>query len=632
MRPVVYFLRKIFLNISMLSVMLCIDFQACTAPEKITAKQIDLSFSHSPGFYAHPILLKIAASPGECIRYTTDGSIPTATSALYTGPLYLKSNNMPTHGYANIKNTSLEKNTPTTSFTRAHIIKAAVFKDDRLFSAIHSASYFIQQHQETSFPIISIIANPADFFDPQRGIYVLGNVFDTYAHSLPPGTTIDPFYPANFTQRHHNWQRKIHLEFFQDRKLIFADEYLASIAGRLSSRFSQKSFRLQSIATSFPGNLFENTPSNLAVYSELVLRNGGSRKFENPARNTISHMLAPTNFLDTLHSRPVELFLNGEYWGWYFLQEHWGKNYLKRKYHIPRTEISIVKNHTAQSSAEQTDYDHFIQFASTANLSEQNNFSHLSKIINVESFIDYFITHFYLGNADLSQINFIVWRSPHKHMKKNRNKWTAVLHDLDSTLLLNENTLAIALKGMKKIPEHVDKTLMAIWKNFVCSPFVKNKFLLRFMDLINTIFHPTYVRQKIEAFFHAIPPLMERHYQRWEMPYSRQDIYPILIDFASNRTKVVLKLLKAIFALPPAIKISINSPLHGTILVNSTPLNTSTHHSLLYFPGQTIQLSVIPQEGWDFVGWSNDIVSDNTTLEIHVQKNLSLAAHFKQKR
>ena len=39
------------------------------------------------GVFSAPVTVTLTASPGAVVRYTTDGSDPTETSALYTGPL-----------------------------------------------------------------------------------------------------------------------------------------------------------------------------------------------------------------------------------------------------------------------------------------------------------------------------------------------------------------------------------------------------------------------------------------------------------------------------------------------------------------------------------------------------------------
>src|SRR5205823_8734114 len=48
-----------------------------------------VTFSRPSGTFAGSISITLSAPAGEDIRYTTNGAVPTATSALYTGPLTL---------------------------------------------------------------------------------------------------------------------------------------------------------------------------------------------------------------------------------------------------------------------------------------------------------------------------------------------------------------------------------------------------------------------------------------------------------------------------------------------------------------------------------------------------------------
>ena len=106
------------------------------------------TFSPAAGTYITSVTVTISdATSGATIRYTTDGSTPTASSPIYTGPITL---------------------------TQSRTIRAIAMKGGMLNSAVASATYTVQTATPT--------------FNPPGGTYLLNlTVSISYA---TPGATI----------------------------------------------------------------------------------------------------------------------------------------------------------------------------------------------------------------------------------------------------------------------------------------------------------------------------------------------------------------------------------------------------------------------------------------------------------
>ena len=110
------------------------------------------------------------------------------------------------------------------------MVRAKAFKTGALPSAIVTRTFFsdVKGRARYTVPVISLATESANFFDPDIGIYVPGNA---------PG--------GNYSQRGNNWERPVHVEFFETAgALALAQDAGVKIHGNTSQNFPIKGLDL----------------------------------------------------------------------------------------------------------------------------------------------------------------------------------------------------------------------------------------------------------------------------------------------------------------------------------------------------------------------------------------------------
>ena len=237
-------------------------------------------FSQDSLVTRQPFRLTLSSQPEGTIRYTTNGSLPTADSPVYADPIFIEQ--------------------PT-------VIRAQLFDDaSQPVGDVSTNSYIIVDYQQT-IPLISIVTDWAHLY--QLHDYPLEHA-DNEAHPI----TIEYFAPGGQSQ-------------FKIEAQIQIDE---SAPHLLSLK---KSYRLNFEPNGLEYRLFSDSP--LTTFNTLLLRAAFTGDFSyhdvridqvqpcfiesigNPAMSNLCLEVgrpAP-------HVQWVLLYLNGKYWGLYNLME-----------------------------------------------------------------------------------------------------------------------------------------------------------------------------------------------------------------------------------------------------------------------------------------------------------------------
>ena len=152
------------------------------APEGSNAVRTP-SFSAESGFYNSGFSLSIDVPEGTTVYYTLDGSDPTSSSERYTGPISVKD--------MTSEPNKLSARTDITAYTdilapeegvlKAAVVRAAAVDSQGRTSDIITKTYFIGSTNVDKYKnmkVISLVTDPDNLFDYEKGIYVKGKVYD----------------------------------------------------------------------------------------------------------------------------------------------------------------------------------------------------------------------------------------------------------------------------------------------------------------------------------------------------------------------------------------------------------------------------------------------------------------------
>ena len=418
-----------------------IDDAITTVERKIDSPE----YSIDGGWFEDTITVELSAKEGD-IYYTLDGSVPNENSYKYTDPIIIDNRTEEPNIYSNIGGISSENHyLPDYNVDKGTVLKAIAISEDGA-SDVVSESYFVglSESDYEGMSIVSISFDPDDFFGYDRGIYVYGKVHDLlYAKYDMDKADIDDISYANFGKIGRGWEREINIEVLSsDHEKIFDQLAGIRIHGGWTREQNQKNFQIYA-RDEYDGNGLFNYDffGNGNIYNKLMLRGGGSTDtYVTKIRDVFAQSLVSDRAVGAQRSIPCIVFLNGEYWGLYNLQETIGTSYIEEYYGVPYGNVVIIKNGESRTDDPKDVllYDEVVVFATENDMSIVENYREFEKQVDIQSLIDYYAIETYVGNSDAYKNNYAVWRSRDPGLSEYEDcKWRWLLFDLDDSCGMN---------------------------------------------------------------------------------------------------------------------------------------------------------------------------------------------------
>ncbi|HOU10924.1 MAG TPA: lamin tail domain-containing protein [Clostridiales bacterium] len=444
-------------------------------------------------FAAGGFTVALSAGEGAEIRYTLDSTTPGRNSALYTEPIAIQ----------------------TTT-----VIRARAYQNGAADGPVTASTYIIAAGHD--LPVVCVTATPASLYAPGTGIY------------------------TNYELRK---EVPAHIEFYDGGVKKLDQNFALRIFGSFSRMNAAKSFALLARSSygpsTFACKLFNTQP--YTQYESFLLRNGASETaFAKIVDVMLCSLVRDTTRVATQDFRPSVLYVNGEYYGVYFIQEKINEAYIAQHYGVSKKSVNLLQaNGGKVISGEKTAYTELYDFVKSHDMSVQANYDYAAKRMDIDDYTDYVICEMYVNNTDTGNIKF--WMSDEYD-----GRWRWIFYDVDWAFWFED------MNGLKFYTNPEGNGVGHFFRNDILrgllkNPAYKKKFIERFAYHINVTFEPGRVIARIDEIAGMIDSEMPRDKERWGGSYSGWKGYvDAKRDYARYRNKTAKQQLQDYFGLSDA--------------------------------------------------------------------------------
>lgn len=353
----------------------------------------EICFSEAGYFFSGNTFVELSIASRKkdgYITYTLDGTEPTETTTLYTEPIFLV--------------------TTTEDFPNVYSIRAKVWYDDGTVSDTYVHTYFLSSNIDERYTtaVFSINGNPDELTNGPDGI----------------------LYGENYKQRGRASERQVHIEALSsDGSLLFEQFAGVRVFGGTSREHAVKSLKLfarkvyeedkGTFATTLFGSTTIDDTKPITKYDKLVLRNAGDDFQSAFLRDEMIQRLAERAGFDAYEAVvPALAYVNGEYYGFYWLHESYCDKYFQYRNGKSDGEYVVLEGSDkyksvtddAMEAAAAKEFNALYQKYAYADLTKDENYEALCKLVDVENYLDYMSFNMYVANYDWPQGNYRCFR------------------------------------------------------------------------------------------------------------------------------------------------------------------------------------------------------------------------------
>lgn len=447
------------------------------------------------GIYDSNKEFKVTLTGSGKIYYTLDGSEPTTSSKVYSSPLTIK---------------------------KTTVLRIMSKEAGKLSSDVNNYSYILDTSHKTS--VMSLI------IDSKK----LNKV-------------------NNNTSLNSKVQERGYVDYFDKEGEGFSINVGLKLFGGSTRSYKKKSYEIKFKKKYGDAKLkykvFKNVDSS--VFDSLVLRTGSQDEFQYNDQRTVIKDVVATSLMgkytdvDVQDYVPIVLYINGKYWGIYFIREKVDETFVSNHYNVKatKTDTSILRIDGEVKSGTDKKYNSMISFINSNSLSNSKNYEKIKEQIDIQSFSDFWIGEIYTANYDI--LNTRYFSNP----LVDNGKWKYIFYDIDSGFFrTTQNTFN----------EYTNPSGMGSWnfptvllRNMMKSSEFKSTFLERLSYNLNNTWAYKNVEKRIDEVIDEIgKDEFKKNAERWGNSYSHwEKSIKSMKTFAKNRNSYVVKYAKSYFNL-----------------------------------------------------------------------------------
>lgn len=546
--------------------------------------------SKKSGIYSKSFKLSIASDGNVKIYYTTDGSNPVSSKSkmLYQSSVKIvdrsKDKNVVSavdpikfdaaNVRVNSKGTGFESTVKAPSnkkVDKCTVIRAVGVDNNGRYTDVMTNTYFIGSAADhiqgikssckasgKDLAIISLSVNYDDLFDSKTGIYVKGDIYqqalkDYLASGKMLNADTSRRLAANYTQTGKKWERSAHMDYIESDGTTASSELSQNCGIRIQGNYSrsdlQKSFRLyaredygkKNFSYPFFGdNLKDDSGKTIKKFKTLVLRNGGNCAFTTKYSDTYWQSLMKDLNCETQNSRPCVVYVNGEYWGLYVLQEDYTQEFFENKHSVNKDDVVLYKGDAEEyeigykldlgelpkdTTDESYYYKELLDFFRThADLSKDSDYDEFAKLVDVQSARDYFAAQIWINNKwDWPGKNWSMWKTIKTDATNPYadGKWRFCFYDVEfggvsgasdayANTIKDDNYKTYGL-----LDKDTNNPAVLTYAYLMTNEGFRKDFAAKLKDLSNSIFKYNTALSALDVFKNTYGPLYTQFFNRY---------------------------------------------------------------------------------------------------------------------
>ena len=623
-------------------------------------------FSKISGFYPENFSLKLTSEENADIYYTLDSSNPKTsnTSAKYKDHILIYDRSSEPNIYSAIGEdddspVSISRfqpyyHPPEYPVKKAMVVRAVTKNKKGNYSEVVSETYFVTNKDLIKYKnvtVISLVTDPENLFSPDSGIYVTGTMFQEWKNSneFIPYPIFDERVKGNFYMRGSDWEREAFLTLFDKGEVILQQNVGIRVKGNYTRMVPQKSFNIyakkkygnSTLETDILNDNYDLNGNLITSYKRLSIRGVYD---DSRIRDPIGRdLLNSRKDLTTVNHHLSVLFLDGEYWGVYFIQEKLTDDFIEKNYLIKSKNVVLMKDNSLEDGPEEevTKFKEFCKEYTKKDLANETIYEEIKKYIDVNSLIELYASEIYISNLDWPGKNDGEWRNIGDQIKGNEysdGKWRFIIIDLDYSM----NFSTVNLDSFNYTQSRMNSTeittlffyLLKNNRNF------REQFINVFCDYANEVFNPIKVNKILEKYKedNCIENLKDS-ILRWgrcsknftSLEYIRR--IDSINDFFKDRRQFALQHMKDFLNLNGTlVDLTIKVEGKGKVQINSIiPDLIDGAWTGKYFTEIPITIKAIPDDGYIFKEWIGDqSIKQNDEIILSDSKEITASFSLKQ--
>jgi hypothetical protein len=467
-------------------------------------------FSHGGGFYADTFSLSMhidfLPQPTEpfTIHYTLNGAAPTECDPEYISPIPLTEACYSPSALYRVQDVPAERWFAPEQVEHIIVVRAAAF-DSMGYqrSVVTTHAYLIDSlmGRRISLPVVSLCTDSLSLFDHDTGLFVPGYCFEPQ----------NPFSSGNYFQKGRHWERSAAFAYYDPAGGGLEQDCGLRVHGNSQRMLVQKGMSLY--ARNDYGNkrfcypFFKEQRSK--CYRRLVLRPWSTSWSGAGLEDWLCQHLAEPLEVDNLATRPVVLFLNGEYWGIYFLEEKADEHYVEEHYKVLDHEVDLLAYWGQEvENGSSARWNSLYRWLQQADLNREEDYNYLASQVDLESLIDYMLLQVLILNDDWPVNNVRFWSTAGRH-------WRWIFFDGDGTLVPFPSCVTVLDHMTFNTPRKSTRTSLQstlLFRRLLANRHFLERSMERLREIVNTHFS-----------YEKTAPLLQTIVEelRSEVPYQR---------------------------------------------------------------------------------------------------------------